>query len=69
MENKAFLEGFPIDSINGIEDHLHILLQLPTTQTIAKIVKILKVDSYFWLREQSFFLMNLAGKMAILYLL
>lgn len=35
-----------LDCINGVEDHIHLLVRLHTTQTVANIVKIIKGNSW-----------------------
>lgn len=35
-----------LDCINGIEDHVHLLIRLRTDQTIAEIVKTIKGNSW-----------------------
>jgi putative transposase len=39
--------------INGVEDHVHLLVRLSRTVTQADLVKELKRASTLWLREQS----------------
>jgi REP element-mobilizing transposase RayT len=36
-----------------VEDHLHCLLQLSRTITIAELIKTMKVESSGWLKQQS----------------
>ena len=38
-------------SIGGVEDHVHALLSLPTTLSIAKAVKLPKGNSSKWIHE------------------
>lgn len=38
-------------AIGGVEDHIHILLSLPSTFTIAKAVQLLKGNSSKWIHE------------------
>ncbi len=45
-------QAISIDSINGWTDHVHVLLSMRSTQTIAGIVKQLKGESSRWLKEQ-----------------
>jgi len=40
--------GFEALAVGGIEDHVHVVLQLPTTITIAKAVQLLKGNSSKW---------------------
>ncbi len=38
-------------SIGGVEDHVHMLLSIPSTMSIAKCVQLLKGNSSKWLHE------------------
>ena len=44
--------GSVSQSIGGIEDHVHLLIVLPTTMSIADFVKHLKRASTKWIREE-----------------
>jgi len=39
-------------AVGGFDDHAHILLQLPTTITIAKAVQLIKAGSSKWMHEE-----------------
>lgn len=43
-ENDIYL-----DIINGVEDHLHLLIRLKTTQKISEVVNLLKGASSRWI--------------------
>jgi putative transposase len=38
-------------SIGGVEDHVHILLSLPSTMAIAKAMQLIKGRSSSWMRD------------------
>ncbi len=38
-----------IDVINGVEDHVHLLIRLKTTQKISEVVNLLKGVSSRWI--------------------
>jgi REP element-mobilizing transposase RayT len=38
-------------AVGGVEDHIHILLSLPSTMSIAKAIQLLKAGSSLWLHE------------------
>jgi REP element-mobilizing transposase RayT len=38
-------------AIGGVADHVHLLLSLPTTLSVAKAMQLLKGNSSKWLRE------------------
>ena len=48
IENDIYL-----DFINGIEDHVHCLISLKTTQRVCDIAKILKGNSSFWINDNN----------------
>lgn len=51
IENSKKKEIF-IDSLNCVEDHIHILLSLGTEQTIAKTAMLIKGESSYWVNKQ-----------------
>jgi len=40
-------------AIGGVEDHVHVLLSLPSTLSIAKAVQLLKGNSSKWIHQTS----------------
>ena len=44
-------KGIPVVAVGGISDHLHILVSLPTTVTVAKAVKEIKGCSSKWMND------------------
>jgi putative transposase len=42
-----------IDTINGVEDHVHCLFMLKSTQTVAKVLKEIKGESSRWINERN----------------
>ena len=49
---KISLEkGYHLDCINGVEDHLHCLCSLKSTQTISKLAKDFKGVSSNWINS------------------
>ncbi len=54
MRKHAQTKDIQLEIINGVEDHLHCLFKLKTTQTIAEIIKNLKGESSRWLNESGF---------------
>ena len=53
MKQSAQQKEIVIDMINGIEDHVHCLLRLKTTQSVAQIVKQLKGSSSRWISSKN----------------
>jgi putative transposase len=41
--------------VNGIEDHVHIVLDLNPVHSLAKIIKDVKVASSMWVKKSGFF--------------
>jgi putative transposase len=41
-----------VHAIGGMEDHMHLLLQIPPTMTLAKAVLAVKSNSSRWLKQQ-----------------
>ncbi len=41
-----------IDTLNCVEDHIHLLLSLGTEQTISKIAMLIKGESSFWVNKE-----------------
>lgn len=41
-----------IDTLNCVEDHIHLLISLGTEQTISKIAMLIKGESSFWVNRQ-----------------
>ena len=51
MHGIAKENGFEIVEINGVADHVHILVALPTTMRIAQAVQFIKGGSSYWIRR------------------
>ena len=43
--------GIPIVAVGGAVDHVHLLISLPRTTSIAKAVQLLKSGSSKWIHE------------------
>ena len=41
-----------IDTLNCVEDHIHLLVSLGTEQTISKIAMLIKGESSFWVNKE-----------------
>jgi REP element-mobilizing transposase RayT len=51
-ENSVKKEIY-IDSMNCVEDHIHMLISLGRDQTISKVTQLIKGESSFWVNAQS----------------
>jgi putative transposase len=54
IKEEALKKNIFIDSINGVEDHVHCLVSLTATQTIAEVIKNIKGESSNWLNKKAF---------------
>lgn len=41
-----------IDSINGVEDHIHLLLGLNAELSISKTIQLIKGEASYWINKQ-----------------
>jgi len=51
LQKHSEEKGIRIISIQGVEDHLHVLLQLNPAQNLSQVVKSLKNDAAVWLKD------------------
>jgi len=54
IRNHAHNKNIQLEIINGVEDHLHCLFKMKSTQTVAEIIKVLKGESSKWINESGF---------------
>jgi REP element-mobilizing transposase RayT len=54
IREKAAEKGIYLDFINCYQEHVHLLISLNQTQTIAKIVHDLKGESSHWINQYHF---------------
>ena len=52
MREIAKEKGYCLDFINGVEDHVHLLMGLKPSQSIPVIVKNLKGITHDWIRDE-----------------
>ncbi len=55
LKEAALENGFYLDHVNGIEDHVHCLVSIKTDIKICDVSKILKGKSSYWINQQKFF--------------
>lgn len=53
IKSNAKGKSIFIDTINCVNDHIHILISLSTDQTIAKVVQLIKGESSHWVNKQN----------------
>ena len=51
LQKSSEEKGIRIISIQGVEDHLHVLLQLNPAQNLSQVVRSLKNDAAVWLKD------------------
>jgi putative transposase len=51
MGGMAREHGMPALAVGGTEDHIHLLISLPRTISVAKAVQLLKSSSSKWIHE------------------
>ncbi len=51
VKDYAAEKGIMLDIINGVEDHIHCLFRLKPTQNPAKVIKLIKGESSFWINK------------------
>ncbi|MEO6454132.1 MAG: IS200/IS605 family transposase [Ginsengibacter sp.] len=52
IKQNSKLKNIFIDTLNSVEDHIHLLISLGTEQTISKIAMLIKGESSFWVNKQ-----------------
>ena len=53
IKEYAWENGIQLDIINGVEDHVHSLFRLKTSQNPAEVVQRLKGESSHWINENA----------------
>lgn len=51
IQKEGEEKGIRITATGGVEDHIHLLLQLMPSQNLAQVVKNIRVSSSGWLNE------------------
>ncbi|RYG38740.1 MAG: IS200/IS605 family transposase, partial [Chitinophagaceae bacterium] len=51
LQKNSEEKGIRIIAIQGVEDHLHVLLQLNPAQNLSQVVRSLKNDAAVWLKD------------------
>ena len=52
IKENSILKQIFIDTLNCVEDHIHLLISLGTEQKISKIAMLIKGESSFWINKQ-----------------
>ena len=51
MQKDAAEKGIRVVAVNGVEDHIHCVVQLMPSQNLIQVIRSLKTDSSRWLNE------------------
>ena len=54
IKKHAVENGVNVLSVNGTDDHMHIVLQMMPTQNLAQIMKSIRAESAGWINESNF---------------
>lgn len=54
IKENARLKNIFIDTLNCVQDHIHLLISLGREQTISKIVMLIKGESSNWVNKNKF---------------
>jgi REP element-mobilizing transposase RayT len=52
LKEQAKNRGIGVDTVNGMEDHLHVLIQIKPTQKVSDVVQWVKGFSSRWLNNE-----------------
>ncbi len=51
IKSNSIEKGIFMDTMNCVDDHIHLLLSLGRDQTISKIAQLIKGESSYWLNK------------------
>lgn len=54
IKKQAAESGINVLSVNGTEDHMHVVVQMMPTQNLAQIMKSIRTESAAWINESKF---------------
>lgn len=52
IKKKSWEAGINVDMVNGVEDHLHLLIKMKTSQNVAEVISFIKGGASKWLNEK-----------------
>jgi putative transposase len=53
IEENARVKNILLDAVNGFTDHIHLLIRIKPTQTIAHVVQLIKGESSYWINKNN----------------
>lgn len=51
IQKDAEEKGIKVVAVNGVEDHIHFLIQLMPAQNLSQVIRTLRTESSRWLNE------------------
>jgi len=51
IKDNARKKEIYIDFINGVEDHIHLLISIKAEQSLSKLTQLIKGESSFWVNQ------------------
>lgn len=54
IKKQAAESGINVLSVNGTEDHMHVVVQMMPTQNLAQVMKSIRTESADWINESKF---------------
>jgi putative transposase len=54
IKKEMGVQNIYVDTINGVEDHVHCLIQLKPVQSLSFVMNQIKGESSYWANEKSF---------------
>jgi REP element-mobilizing transposase RayT len=54
LASIAHDRGFPTIVVGGVDDHVHLLMSLPKSQSISDCLRVLKATSSKWINDEFF---------------
>jgi REP element-mobilizing transposase RayT len=54
IKKHANESGINVLSVNGTDDHMHVVVQMMPTQNLAQIMKSIRTESATWINESNF---------------
>ncbi|WP_127133149.1 transposase [Pseudoflavitalea rhizosphaerae] len=53
LQQDASAKGTKVTAVNGVEDHLHLLIQLHPAQNLLQVMKALKTEASNWINNSN----------------
>ncbi len=53
LQRNAAEKGIKVTAVNGVDDHMHLLVQLHPAQNLLQVMKALKSESAHWINDSN----------------